>query len=513
MAWTRRSVFRRFFAFNIGTMLVLSAMVAGTFFYVQRDFLTDAMHTRGEALASSLANASRMSVFSEDPSGLEKIAKEALSIPPVSYVLVYTAEKCLFAGAIQGVDAPCKDAPQLVASPTTRRVVGDGEREYQEFACPVMAPALEDEELLLTDSAASLEAPKVVFGMVVVGLARDYIWERARETLAPSLVILLLVLLVGSALAFVLARNVTAPIRILTAHARRVGDGDLSVEFPAHSRDEIGVLGRTMNKMQLQIRERERALKEAAANLEQRVDERTNEIKAANRELEDFSYVVSHDLQEPLRSITSFADILVEEKASSLDQEARDFLKRIQAASGRMRVLIADLLRLSRIGRASETDVQAVDLTSMFGGLIDDLQAAIKRRNGRVDIQGPMPSIDGNPVRIRELFMNLIGNALKFNEAKVPTVTVSATEDERQIVIVVEDNGIGVPEEFRRSIFDVFSRLHRSDEYEGSGAGLTICRKIVHGAGGSIWVEPATSGRGSRFVVLWPKPPGASDGS
>jgi PAS domain S-box-containing protein len=242
----------------------------------------------------------------------------------------------------------------------------------------------------------------------------------------------------------------------------------------------------------------------------------TSDLLQSNRELQDFASVASHDLQEPLRKIQTFADDLVETELSGLNDEGRDTLKRIQNAAGRMQRLINDLLSLSRITSGAQPFVP-VDLNNVACEVLSDLEVRINETGGRVDLR-EIPTIDAEPLQMRQLFQNLIGNALKFNSpGRAPIVRVfgeliggkertagGSSDAQIQLCqITVEDNGIGFDEKYVDRIFAMFQRLHGRNEYEGTGMGLAICRRIAEHHGGSITAR-STPGRGSIFTVTIP---------
>ena len=235
------------------------------------------------------------------------------------------------------------------------------------------------------------------------------------------------------------------------------------------------------------------------------------ELQRSNGELEKFAYVASHDLQEPLRKIQAFGDRLATRFGDKLDDQGRDYLDRMQASATRMRQLINDLLAFSRVTTKTQP-FSRVDLNKAAADAVDDLHDRIQQTGGAVDV-GPLPTIDADPTQVRQLLQNLIGNGLKFHKpGEPPRVTVraeTATEPgpggpPRAVVrLTVSDNGIGFEEKYLDRIFQVFQRLHGRDEYDGTGVGLAICRKIVDRHGGAITARSAP-GRGATFVVTLP---------
>jgi PAS domain S-box-containing protein len=289
---------------------------------------------------------------------------------------------------------------------------------------------------------------------------------------------------------------------------------------------------------QAELVERKRAeaeLTRLAETLESRVDERTSKLQEtnallmheiverrrterelartnqklvqSNRELQEFAYIASHDLKEPLRKISTFADLLQYDSRDDLDEDARFYVERMQESASRMMALIDDLLQFSRI-KTSEQAFRKTDLNEILANVLSDIELGIRDANGTVKVEG-MPSINADPTQMRQLFQNLITNALKFRRKDVtPQVRVFAElaadeklADVRVCRLIVEDNGIGFDEQYSDRIFAPFQRLHT--EYEGTGMGLAICRRIVERHHGNIQVASKPGG-GSRFVIELP---------
>ncbi|MEO0406739.1 MAG: PAS domain S-box protein [Cyanobacteria bacterium P01_A01_bin.135] len=255
------------------------------------------------------------------------------------------------------------------------------------------------------------------------------------------------------------------------------------------SRVQVGVIV-------IDISERKR-MEQALQNINQ-------ELARSNRELENFAYVASHDLQEPLRKIQTFGDRLQVKYGDSLEEKGKDYLRRMQSAAARMRVLIQDLLSFSRITTAAHPR-EKVSLNSVVAGVLSDLEATIVERNGQLHV-GSLPEVHADALQMRQLFQNLIGNALKFHKPQgSPQVQVRQVPSHRDSYISVEisDNGIGIDEKYASQIFQPFQRLHGRSTYPGTGMGLAICRKIAEHHNGAITVSSAP-GKGCTMVVMLP---------
>ncbi len=246
---------------------------------------------------------------------------------------------------------------------------------------------------------------------------------------------------------------------------------------------------------------------------EQTLHEQAEQLARSNGELEQFAYVASHDLQEPLRKIQAFGDRLKSKYDASLGPDGVDYLARMQNAAARMQVLIQDLLSLSRVASHAKP-FAAVDLGDVVRMVISDLEIRIQERNGRVEA-ADLPVVFGDRGQLAQLFQNLIGNGLKFQKpGENPVVKVSSEAVTLPDVaaggagaawrITVEDNGIGFDEKYRDRIFQIFQRLHGRNEYEGTGIGLAICRKIVERHGGVIAAQ-SSPGAGAKFVITLPR--------
>ncbi len=220
-----------------------------------------------------------------------------------------------------------------------------------------------------------------------------------------------------------------------------------------------------------------------------------------NRELEQFAYAASHDLQEPLRTISSFVDLLEKKHGSRLDGEAREYMNFVLDASQRMKALIAALLDYSRLGR--DPTLKQVNANTVVADVVADLGALIAEVNATIVIDD-LPQFNAYETEIRVLFQNLIANAIKFRRENVrPRVRLSSWEERDKLVFSVQDNGIGIEERHRNKIFEMFKKLHPQSDYAGAGIGLAHCKKIVELHGGSIWVE-SKPGEGSIFYFTIP---------
>lgn len=235
----------------------------------------------------------------------------------------------------------------------------------------------------------------------------------------------------------------------------------------------------------------------------------TKKLEISNRELQDFASVAAHDLQEPLRKIQSFSDRLLTKAGAVLEKDARDYLDRILGSAQRMQTLINDLLTYSRVTTKAQPFIP-VDLNQTISLVMADLEVRVEKSNGKVTWKD-LPTLDADPTQMRQLFQNLVSNALKFHRPDVPPVVGIESKfvhlpqyPDGACEIRISDNGIGFDEKYLDRIFTIFQRLHGRFEYEGTGIGLAVCRKIVDRHGGFV-TATSVPGAGATFIITLPK--------
>jgi light-regulated signal transduction histidine kinase (bacteriophytochrome) len=238
------------------------------------------------------------------------------------------------------------------------------------------------------------------------------------------------------------------------------------------------------------------------------VQERTAELKEANtnllssnQELEQFAYVASHDLQEPLRAVNSYAQLITRKYQGNLDAKADKYLGYIMEGATRMQQLISDLLEFSRVGTRGKS-LGLTDCEALLSQVLDNLKVAIAESHAIIT-HDPLPTLMGDETQLMQLLQNLIANAIKFHREEPPRVHIKAEKRENEWVFSVSDNGIGMEPEYFERIFTIFQRLHSKSEYPGTGIGLAVCKKIVERHGGRIWVE-SQPGVGTTFYFTIP---------
>ncbi|PYM71369.1 MAG: hypothetical protein DME10_16465, partial [Candidatus Rokuibacteriota bacterium] len=292
-------------------------------------------------------------------------------------------------------------------------------------------------------------------------------------------------------LAFVMARRITGPIQQLTAAARTIGTGDVAQRIDVRTGDEVQTLGEEFNRMAAALGEKEAQL-----------NRRAEELQTANRELEAFSYSVSHDLRAPLRAMDGFTRILLAEEAGTLSPEGIRYLGLVRENAGYMGHLVDGLLTFSRLGRQAVSR-QAVSIEEVVRLALDELHAEQEGRHMEV-VKGDLPPCEGDPRLLRQVWVNLLSNAFKFTRNREEArIELGCEMADGVPVYFVKDNGIGFDMRYVDKLFGVFQRLHRQEDYEGTGVGLAIVQRIVHRHGGRVWAE-GKEGQGAAFYFTLP---------
>jgi signal transduction histidine kinase len=325
-------------------------------------------------------------------------------------------------------------------------------------------------------SAASSLTRALVFAAVLLGLALLAIAVMGRQVIA-------------------------VPIARLARQTRAVAGGELHRAIEASGPSDIARLGRDVESM------RERIVRdlEAVRAAEEEIQEKAIALERSNAELEQFAYVASHDLQEPLRKVTSFCQMIERRYSGQLDERGEQYIAFAVDGAKRMQALINDLLAFSRVGRV-ERPRELVDVEELVEQATSVLSLAIEETGATVEVRGDLPAVYGERTLLGLVLQNLISNAIKFHADEPPVVRVSARRDGEHFEFAVADNGIGIDPEYADRIFVLFQRLHARDVYAGTGIGLTMCRKVIEYHGGEIWLEASQNGAGSTFRFTLPVP-------
>jgi signal transduction histidine kinase len=307
------------------------------------------------------------------------------------------------------------------------------------------------------------------------------------------------VILVIAVLVFVgLRRGITVPLERLAADTGQVADGDFGHPINGHGPADLRRVATAVEAM------RQRLTEELAFSGEarDRLADQAEELRRSNAELEQFAYVASHDLQEPLRKVASFSQMLRRRYSEQLDERANQYIDFAIEGANRMQALINDLLRFSRVGRVHDARVD-VDLEEVYATTVSTLSISIEEAGARLS-HDPLPTVTGDPGQLGLLLQNLLSNAVKFRSPdRTPEIRVTAERHDDMWHFAVTDNGIGIGPEYAERVFVIFQRLHTRDAYPGTGIGLAVCKKIVEFHGGTIAVDTAHE-PGARITFTLP---------
>lgn len=380
--------------------------------------------------------------------------------------------------------------------------------------------------LIVDDEASNLLALEAVLDGMEIQLVRAYSGKEAlRHLLRDDFAVILLDVqmpgmdgLETAAMIRERALSRYTPIIFLTAAGRteteifrgyEMGAVDYLVKplIPEILRQKVRVMV-DLFRMNVEIKRLNLELQETNVDLESRVRDRTAALEAqslelarSNQELAQFATAASHDLQEPLRTLSTYLQLLGKNNWGRLSADDQEIFGVVLDSARRMRQLIIDLLAFSQIG-AGDRKTGQVDCGTLVEKVLDQIKEMVKERGAKISV-GPLPVLNAEAVLLGQVFQNLIGNALKFQKGGAPVVEVSARHEQEGWVFGVRDEGIGIAPEHSGKIFELFGRLHARDDYPGNGLGLSLCKKVVERHGGSIWLDPAP-GKGSTFYFSIP---------
>lgn len=463
----------------LGVSLV-HALLMSVFIYElvarEQDFLQQQALDQSSSLARTLAANSVVWTLAHDLAGLEELTGSLKRYPDLHYAMILDPYGQVLAHSQPGI------AGLHVLDPASRRLLAAG---------PELQVLYQGHDLV--DVAAPVLAGEELVGWARIGLGQERVQANLEQVVINGLWFTLAAILAGIAFAWFMARGLTRDISTLVRAAESIRQGRGQERARLDRPDELGQLAADFDRMLDTLDERERRLKA-----------RTDELVRSNAELERFAYVASHDLQEPLRMVGSYVQLLARRYQGRLDADADDFIHYALDGATRMQQLINDLLAYSRVGTRGGAIVPT-DCNQVLADALFNLSHSIQASGAHIS-HTPLPTVPADASQLTQVLQNLIGNAIKFHGEAPPEIHVSARDEGNFWRFSVRDQGIGIAHEDAERIFQIFQRLHSREEYPGTGIGLSICKRVVERHGGDIGVisEP---GRGAEFWFTLPKDP------
>jgi hypothetical protein len=418
--------------------------------------------------------------------------------------------------AIERLRTLIGDTPSLAAEvDTAADALATWRREAAEPVLDPVTAAQSSTPAALEDGLELFERLRSAIDVLDAEVERERDIDREQLDDAYRLVMVFMflqvvgIIVLGAVISLALSRQVLRPLARLGEDARRVASGEVGHRVVGRGAPELVSLGGDVEAMRSRIVAELGELTEARAGLERQ----TEELVRSNDDLEQFAYVASHDLQEPLRKVSGFCQLLEKRYADQLDDRAREYIWYASDGARRMQDLINDLLAFSRVGRTTEA-FEDVDLGEVAAEVVSTFAEVIEATGATVRM-GDLPTVRGDRRLLAGVLQNLVGNALKFHGDDPPVVELSAVVAGDEWTISVTDNGIGIEPAYAEQIFTIFKRLHNKTEYEGTGIGLALSKKIVEFHGGRIWLADG-SGPGATFCFTLPidaVPPTATEES
>jgi signal transduction histidine kinase len=491
---------------SLGFGVIIAALIVNAFFSYRALQTLDTNNKRVTASEALLRELEMTLSYLKDA---ETGSRGYIITGEESYLKPYNDARDEMQGHLENIKILVADKPlQASKIPALEKLILDRGRILSEliFKRTVSGFDKAREEILTGRGKAKMDEVRAFIGDMTK-LEAVHLQELEREAKASSSNIQLTFAIV-SLTAFILVGSVYALLNLDVSRRQRNAEAlrqanELLEQRVEQRTQELQTLNESLRE---EIGERVRA--------EEKLGQFTRELERSNRELQDFAFVASHDLQEPLRKIQAFGDRLRSKYGEALRDDGQDYLERMQNAARRMHILINDLLTYSRVTSKAQPFVN-VNLEEIAQDVISDLEARIQQTGGSVHLNS-LPVIQAEPVQMRQLLQNLIGNALKFRQPGVPPVVKVSSRllesDDANLPeskagqaweLQIADNGIGFDEKYLDRIFTPFQRLHSRSDYEGTGMGLAVCRKIIERHGGTISARSAV-GQGTTFVVVLP---------
>ena len=474
----------------------------GTIFYTHSDLAEETTKTRelpdaGKEVAEARGDSSFIGKFYliGDTMYYPIAVAATRDGKPVGYLLRWRA--------VRATPKSVAQLSQLLGAKAALYIGNSDGSLWTDMVHPVPTPPLVMQNIHKTVSYDNPDGKVIAYAMPVPGskwlitieLSQTVILEAADRFLYWIIGIGAVLVLTGSLIAWLISRNFTRPLERLMHATASIANGDYSSPIPVDRRDEMGRLALSFNIMAAQVRH-------IQEDLEKKVQSRTQELEAVNKELEAFSYSVSHDLRAPLRAVSGYAMMLKEDYEDSFDDEAKRITGNILANVKMMGRLIDDLIAFSQLGKR-EVRRQVTDMQELASTCVEELRPTWPEEKYLIDI-GPLPRCNGDSGLLKQVWMNLIGNAIKYSSKIThPRIAIGSIEEAQGVVYFVRDNGAGFDMKYADKLFKVFQRLHGQDEFEGTGVGLALVKRILNKHRGEIWAD-SSPGNGAVFYFTLP---------
>jgi signal transduction histidine kinase len=481
-------------------MLALFSSVVGSWQANQR--VRSNLLEQGQHITENLARQSALALTYASADNAFEAVNATLSFPGVDSVAIRDANQRVLLQ--RGNTDPAEFSIQVDQARGTDKKTGkqavavlDAESPNAwRFTAPVYSQPV--------SSPFSEVATPELLGHVTVVVSKAVLTQMAAGIFVANLITSFSFALLILFLIRFLTDRMTQPLNQLSVNMGRAEAGESQVRAVLDGPKDIADMAHAFNSMMSVLEERAAEISQLNIDLERRVAERTDELEAANKELESFSYSVSHDLRTPLRAIDGYSLILLEDYAGKLDVEGMRLLNVVRDNTSRMSQLIDDILNFSRTGRLELTFAE-IDMEKLAHRVFEELQPGVVGANLQVEIE-PIPPLKGDSAMMHQVFVNLLSNAIKFSSAKeVARIKVGASTGGGETIYYVKDNGAGFDMQYANKLFGVFQRLHGVTEFDGTGIGLAIVKRIITRHGGRVWAEGEV-GKGATFYFSIPTP-------